>query len=155
METCVPSQNKWTNEDGLCQANYGNRNWNLRVLFEFVAATFNLKKQQFHILNEQIWTQPFLDLWKEKHCHLLSKPCVVCTNCLAMYCLLFVCIRLYVTQCIKVINIHVILQGQFNENGCATIWLNDVNSIYTVYITMKHNAAWSFCICLIIKMWSF
>lgn len=70
-----------------------------------------------------------------------------------MYCLLFVCIRLYVTQCIKFINVHVILQGQFNENGCTTVYgLYDVNSIYTVYTTMNHNAAWSFCIRLIITM---
>lgn len=74
---------------------------------------------------------PFSEL--EKHCHLLLITHVVCTNLPAMYCLLFICIRLYVTQCIEIVN-NVIIQGRLNENGCATIWLNDV-------ITMNHNAA--------------
>lgn len=121
-------------------------NWNLPVLSEFLAATFNLKKQQWRILNKHFWkfqhkmcllallasmlqmrNTPFseMDLWKEKHCHLLSITRVVCTNCPAMYCLLFICIRLYVIRCIEI----VIIQGRLNENGCTTIWLNDVNSI--------------------------
>lgn len=69
-----------------------------------------------------------LDLWKEKHCHLLLITHVVCTNLPAMYCLLFICIRLYVTQCIEIVN-NLIIQGRLNENGCTTIWLNDVFSI--------------------------
>lgn len=50
--------------------------------------------------------------------------------------LLCIAFYLYVSDCtlhIDVINNNVILQGQFNENGCTTIWLNDVNSIqYTL-----------------------
>lgn len=78
----------------------------------------------------QMKDTPFseMDLWKEKHCHLLLITRVVCTNCPAMYCLLFICIRLYVTQCIEIVN-SVIIQGRLNENGFTTIWLDDVNSI--------------------------